>query len=331
MAVGQVTIRDIADATGLSVGTVSRALKNQAGMTEATRTKVREAALRMGYDFSQLKKGRIRRIAFLLHSQHNTLASSPFFSPVLHGAEAACRREGIALSFIVVGPAEPVMEQIRLHQPDAILCAGFFEPEVLAALKQTGKPMVLVDMQRRGFTSVNPDNALGGYLATRHLLRSGRRRIAMLSGSLAHFSIQQRNRGFRRALFEAKVHADPELEVIVPQLGDGDDGVAEAMRSLLSLPRRPDAVFCYNDSTALVAMKHCLGAGLKIPFDIAVVGFDDISAAAAAIPPLSTVHVDKEQLGATGVDLLLHHKPEEPAAEMTLPVEMIVRESSCDE
>lgn len=326
-----VTIRDIADATGLSVGTVSRALKNQAGMTEVTRNKVREAALRMGYDFSQLKKGRIRRIAFLLHSQHNTLASSPFFSPVLHGAEEACRREGIALSFIVVGPAEPVLDQIRLHQPDAVLCAGFFEPEVLSALKQTGKPVVLVDMQRRDFTSVNPDNALGGYLATRHLIRSGRKRIAMLSGSLAHFSIHQRNRGFRRALFEAKVLADPELEVVVPTMGDGDDGVVEAMRTLLALPKRPDAVFCYNDSTALVAMKHCLGAGLKVPHDIAIVGFDDISSAAAAVPPLSTVHVDKEQLGAIGVDLLLHHKPEQPVTEMTVPVEMIVRESSCDE
>lgn len=327
----QVTIRDIAEATGLSLGTVSRALKNQAGMTEVTRNKVREAALRMGYDFSHLKKGRVRRIAFLLHSQHNTLASSTFFSPVLHGAEEACRREGVALSFIVVGPADPVMEQIRLHQPDAILCAGFFEPEVLSALVRTGKPMVLVDMHRRGFTSVNPDNALGGFLATRHLLRSGKRRIAMLSGSLAHYSIQQRNRGFRRALFEAKVHADPELEVIVPTMGEGDEGVVESMRSLLSLPKRPDAVFCYNDSTALVAMKHCLNEGLKVPYDIAIVGFDDISSAALAIPPLSTVRVDKEALGATGVELLLSHKPEEPPAEITVPVEMIVRESSCDE
>jgi DNA-binding LacI/PurR family transcriptional regulator len=245
----QVTIRDIAQATGLSSGTISRALKNQAGMTDATRLKVQDAAQRMGYDFSQLRKVRIRRIAFLLHSQHNTLASSPFFSPVLHGAEEACRREGIALSFNVVGPAAPVMEQIRLHQPDALLCAGFFEPEVLAALKQTGKPMVLIDMQQRGFTSVNPDNAMGGYLATRHLLRSGRRRIAMLSGSLAHFSIEQRNRGFRRALFESRTLADPDLEVIVPQLGDGDSGVVEAMQRLLSLPRPPDAVLCYNDST----------------------------------------------------------------------------------
>jgi DNA-binding LacI/PurR family transcriptional regulator len=328
--VSHVTLRNLAEATGLSIGTVSRALKNQAGMTDATRNKVREAALRLGYDFGQLKKGRIRRIAFLLHSQHNTLASSPFFSPVLHGAEEACRREGIALSFIAVGPAEPVLGQIRLHQPDAIVCAGFFEPEVLAALQQVGRPIVLVDMHRRGFTSVNPDNVRGGYLATQHLLRCGRKRIAMLSGSLAHYSIQQRNRGFRQALFDARVHADPDLEVIIPAMGDADDGVVEAMRSLLALPKRPDAVFCYNDSTALVAMKYCLNEGLKVPHDIAIVGFDDIGAAAAAIPPLSTIHVDKEALGRAGVELLLQ-TPEENQAQITMPVEMIVRESSCDD
>lgn len=326
----QVTLRDIAAATGLSIGTVSRALKNQAGMTEATRNTVRETAMRLGYDFSQLKKGRIRRIAFLLHSQHNTLTSSPFFSPVLHGAEEACRREGIALSLIVVGPAEPVLDQLRLHQPDAILCAGFFEPEVLAALQQVGKPMVLVDMQRRGFTSINPDNMNGGYLATQHLLRTGRKRIAMLTGSLAHYSIQQRNRGFRQALFDAKVHADPNLEVIVPTMGEGEEGVIEAVRSLLNLSKRPDALFCYNDSTALVAMKYCLGEGMRIPSDLAIVGFDDIAAAAAAIPPLSTVRVDKEALGRAGVECLLH-KPEEQSAQITLPVEMIVRESSYDD
>jgi DNA-binding LacI/PurR family transcriptional regulator len=325
--VSQATLRDIADATGLSIGTVSRALKNQSGMTELTRSKVRETALRLGYDFGQLKKGRIRRIAFLLHSQHNTLASSPFFSPVLHGAEEACRREGIALSFIAVDPAEPVLGQIRLHQPDAILCAGFFEPEVLAALRQVGKPIALVDMHSHGFTSVNPDNLRGGYLATQHLLRGGRKRIAMLSGSLAHYSIQQRNRGFRQALFDARVHADPALDLIVPAIGDGDEGVAEAMRSLLALPQPLDAVFCCNDSTGLAAMRFCLNEGMKIPHDIAIVGFDDIAAAAAAIPPLSTVRVDKEALGRAGVDLLLH-KPEENPSQITVPVEMIVREST---
>ncbi|MBC3907919.1 LacI family DNA-binding transcriptional regulator [Undibacterium umbellatum] len=325
-----VTIRDIAQATGLSIGTVSRALKNQSGLTEATRVRVSKVARELGYDFGNLKQGRIRRIVFLLHRQHNTLSSSPFFSPVLHGAEEACRREGIALSFVAIGPSEPVMEQIRLHQPDAILCAGFFEPELLQALLHTSKPIVLVDMRLRGYTSINPDNRLGGFLATRHLIQTGRKRIAMISGSLAHFSIQERARGFRQALYESKTLADPSLEVSIPDPSDIEGGVREAMRELLSLSRPPDAVFCYNDSAALAALHYCLDLGMKVPHDIAIVGFDDISAAAKSIPPLSSIRVNKEALGATGVDLLIR-KQADDIVEKTLAVELIVRESSCDD
>lgn len=95
-------------------------------------------------------------------------------------------------------------------------------------------------------------------------------------------------------------------------MGEGDEAVVEAMRSLLSLPKRPDALFCYNDSTALIAMKYCLNEGMKVPHDIAIVGFDDISSAAAAIPPLSTIHVDKEDLGRAGIELLLQKPEEDP-------------------
>ncbi|MDH0866047.1 LacI family DNA-binding transcriptional regulator [Mitsuaria sp. GD03876] len=322
-----VTIRDIAKASGLSIGTVSRGLRNQSGLSESTRQVVRETALRLGYDFAQLRKHRIRRIGFLLHSQHNTLASSPFFSAVLQGAEQAARREGVSLSFIVAGPAQPVVEQMRLHQLDAFLCVGYFEPEILDSLQRTGKPLVLVDLHRRGMTSVNPDHQHGSFLATSHLLRSGRRTIALISGSPAHYSLEQRARGYRRALFEAQVRADPDLEVIAPQLGDGEAGVAAAMGQLLARRPRPDAVVCFNDSAALVAMRRCLNEGLNVPGDIAVVGFDDIGGASVAHPPLSTVRVDKESLGAKGVELLLG-TPAETPLDLTLPVELIVRESS---
>jgi DNA-binding LacI/PurR family transcriptional regulator len=322
-----VTVRDLAQATGCSIGTVSRALKNQPGLGEPTRARILSAARELGYDFGRLRVGAIRRIAFLLHEQHNTLSSSPFYSPVLQGAEQACRRAGVALSFYVVHPGEAVAELVRAQQPDAILCAGYFEPELVAVLRDSGKPLALVDMHLPGFNSVNPDHHLGGYLATRHLIRTGRRRIAMIAGSLAHYSIHQRERGYRKALFEARMLADPELEVHVPGCADPDAGVRQATLKLLAMQPRPDALFCYNDSAALTAMQTCLDAGLKVPADIAIVGFDDISAAAQAIPPLSSIAIDKEALGAAGVALLL----DKQTAELTLPVQLIVRESSYDD
>ena len=325
-----VTIRDIARATGYSIGTVSRALKNQDGLTDKTRTRICAMAREMGYDFANLRKGEIRRVAFLLHRQHNTQSASPFYLPVLHGAEAACRQRGIALSFVVVGPAEPVLDLVRLHQPDALMCAGFFEPELVAALRDTGKPLVLLDMRLPGYASVNPDHALGGYLATRHLLKMGRRRIAMLTGPLAHHSILERYRGFRKALFEARMLADPDLEIQLPSTGNPQDNLQGAVDALLAREPRPDALFCYNDSTALVAMRHCLARGLKIPHDIAIVGFDDISAAATAIPPLSSIKIDKDLLGRMGVDLLMQTTTPS-SLEQTLAVQLVVRESSNDD
>lgn len=326
-----VTIRDIAKFAGLSAGTISRALKNEPGLTETTRQAVLEAARQLGYDFCKLRRKRIRRLTFLLHRQHNTAASSPFYSPVLHGAEEACRKQGIVLSFMAVGPADGVTEQLRMHAPDAIVCAGFFEPELLNALRATGKPLVLIDMKLRGYSSVNPANMMGGYIATKHLINLGRTRIGMISGSLSHYSVRERNRGYRQALFDANMLADPRLEASLPDGVDLETGAFEAMQSLLALPHPPDAVFCYNDSAALVAMRCCLAAGLKVPHDVSIVGFDDISSAVLGHRPLTTLRIDKKELGALGVELLLAGQ-QDPPVEKVSPVELVVRASTvCDD
>ena len=103
-----ITFRDLAAATGLSIGTISRALKNQDGLSEETRRQVLKAAQDLGYDFGRLKQPRLRRVTFLLHRQHNTLAGSSFYSPVLHGVEEACRKESVVPSFLAIGPADPL-------------------------------------------------------------------------------------------------------------------------------------------------------------------------------------------------------------------------------
>jgi len=331
-----VSIRDIARQTGLSVGTVSRALKNQDGLTETTRVRVSKVAHAMGYDFSRLKQGKIRRVVFLLHRQHEGESASQFFSPVLQGAETACRQAGVALSLITSGPTEPLLEQIRLHQADAIICAGYVEPEILTALRHTNKPMVLLDARQAGFHSVCPDHRLGGLLATRHLIQNGRKRIAMISGSLAHFSIAERARGFRQALFDNKMLADPALEINLDDVHDLHASIARAMDYLIHLPQPPDAVFCYNDSTALEVVKYCHQRGIKIPSQLAIIGFDDIQAAAQSIPPLSSIRIDKHALGATGIGMLLHQAPATDSPllstnETIQPVTLIVRESTCDD
>ena len=321
-----VTIREVALAAGVSIGTVSRALKNQRGLSDETRRHVRAVARQLGYDSDRLRSGKAQRLVFLVHRHHSSFALNPFFSLVMHGVEEACREFGIAPTLLAAGPADPVRDLLRLHEPDALLAAGYFEAELLTLLKGLELPMALVDGWMPGCASVNPDNKMGGYLATRHLLDLGRRRIAYLAGSLAHFSIRERELGYRRALFEAGVLADPDLEVVAPPGLDVASGAEAAMRVLLRLRPRPDALFAYNDTAALAALKVCQEAGLRVPQDIAIVGFDDIPAASYASTPLSTLRVDKQALGRTGVELIM--RGTEMPQETTLPVTLIVRASS---
>lgn len=257
------TIRDIARAAPVSIGTVSRALKNQPGLSETTRARIVAIAQQMAYDPAQLRP-RIKRLTFLLHRQHSNFSTTPFFSHVLHGVEDACRERGIVPTLLTVGPTDDVLRQMRPHVPDAIAVAGFMEPETLDALGSTGCPLVLIDLWAPGHRCVNVDN---------------------------------------------------------------DRGAALAMERLLDHPGgRPDAVFAYNDVAALAALRICTARGLRVPDDIAIVGFDDIPAATHAAPPLTTLAVDKEALGRRGVELLFNDAPE--SVDMRLPLRLVARASS---
>ena len=320
-----VTIRDVALAAGVSVGSVSRALKNQRGTSDATRRHIRGVAREMGYDWSRLRADNPQRLAFLVHRQHSAFATNPFFSYVLHWVEEACRGLGVVPTLLTAGPTDPLREQLRLHQPDVLLAAGFFEVEMIELLDSMDLPLALIDFWMPGRPSVNPDNEHGGYIATRHLIQCGRRRIAFLSGSLAHFSIREREHGYRRALYEAGVLGDPDLEAIAPPGLNAEQGAVEAARRLIQQPKGVDAIFAYNDAAALAAMRACQSLGRRVPDDVAIVGFDDIPAAVGALIPLTTIRVDVEALGRTGVDLLI--KPPSPDCQITLPVELIVRTS----
>lgn len=199
-------------------------------------------AEQQGYDFSRLRSDKLRRVLFLLHRQHNISRALPFYSPLLLGIEEVCRDHNIALSFLSIGPGDAVGEQVMLHQPDALICAGFFEPELLGLLQQMKLPMVLVDLWVPGLPCVNPDNTQGGYLATQHLIEQGRSRIAFLASTLSHYSIRQREKGYRQALYDARLLMPPEYEAIAPPLLDTEQSLVEAVNELFRLPEPPDAI-----------------------------------------------------------------------------------------
>lgn len=319
-------LREIAALAGVSVATASRALKGQTGLAEATRARIVQLAAELGYDVARLRKSAVRRVCFLLHRQHSTLVANPFFSAVLQGVETACQDAGVVLTFLSIGPTDPLTELLALHQPDALLCAGYFEPEVLQRLSQRDLPMLLLDAWQQGVTSVNPDHRQGGWLATRHLLLQGRK-VAFLSGSLAHYSIRERAMGYRQALFDAGMLANPAWEPVLPAGMTVEDAVWQVSNQLLDHPQPPDAIFAYNDAAALLLLQVARQRGLRVPQDLAIVGFDDIAAASLAHPALSTVRVDKLRLGQRAVALLLQG---EGMQQEVHPVTLVVRASSSE-
>ncbi|MRS14838.1 LacI family DNA-binding transcriptional regulator [Enterobacteriaceae bacterium RIT691] len=318
-------IKDIATACGVSLGAVSRALKGQPGLSEETRQRILSIAEAQGYDFSRLRNGPVKRLLFLLHRQHNIASALPFYSTVMLGVADACRENDVAMSFQPLGPEDSVAELIALHQPDALICAGYMEAEILAELRKTALPVALVDLWAADFPCVNPDNYHGGFVATRHLIQQGRKRIAFLGQSHHHYSIRQRVEGYQQALFDAGLTLPEQYRVEMPPVKDIEQALVEGMQHLLALPQPPDAIFAYNDVAALIAMRVCARNGVKVPEDIAIVGFDDIDAAVWAHPPLTTVAIDKRELGRDAFRLLLSDEGER---NLLMPVRLVVRESS---
>ncbi|WP_281255800.1 substrate-binding domain-containing protein [Deinococcus hopiensis] len=176
-----------------------------------------------------------------------------------------------------------------------------------------------------GFACVNSDNFGGAYLMTKYLIERGYGRIAFISGPQTHYSIAQRVQGYRHALLAHGLIPHPHLEVPRAPL-DEEEGTESAVLRLLGQQERPDAIFAFNDATALQALRTCQMQGLRVPEDTAVVGFDDLSSAPLSFPPLTTVRVDKEALGSRGVEVLLN--PASAGTLITLPVSLVIRESA---
>jgi LacI family transcriptional regulator, repressor for deo operon, udp, cdd, tsx, nupC, and nupG len=322
----KVTVRDVARAANVSIGTVSRALKGQPGLSAQTRAEVLNTAQALGYQVRRSREGKPRRILFVYSRSITAPASNQFYSHVLHGAENACRQAGVSLSLLSVSAKDDIAQHLRRQEADAVLVMGYLDLHLMHAIRACGSPMALMLDWYSDIPCVNDDGVTGAWLATRHLLDGGARRPALLNGPLLHHAMAQRARGFRKALYERGLPADPSLEEALDLRIDYAQAAREAMGRLLALPEPPDAVFACNDATAISAMGVCVEAGLRIPDDIRFIGYDDIAAAALHRPALSTVRVDKEAIGHRAAMTLIEGRTE--STEVLMPVRLVLRESS---
>ncbi|WP_043442324.1 LacI family DNA-binding transcriptional regulator [Arthrobacter sp. L77] len=305
-----VSIKDVADRAGVAVGTVSNVLNHPARVSTATRERVQAAIDGLGFVRNdaarQLRAGQSRTIGLVVLDVAN-----PFFSSLARAAEDCAAENG---STVVLGDSGQdaerearyidVFEQQRV-QGMLISPVGDVGPRV-EALRQRGMPVVLVDRvdPQRRCSSVSVDDVAGGYIAVRHLLEAGRRRIAFVGTRADYRQVADRLAGARQAIAE---HDGAVLEVLAAEamtvLAGRDVGEAIAQRRHGELP---DGIFCANDLLAIGVMQAVLLIrGLRIPEDLALIGYDDIDFSASTVVPLTSVRKPTELMGRTAVELLL--------------------------
>ncbi len=325
-----VTIKDVAREAGFSVATVSRVLNNSGPIREETRRRVEEVADRLHYTPNVAARSLITRktltIGVLLPDLYGE-----FFSEVIRGIDRAARTGGYHL--LVSGShndreeIEAAVQAMHGRVDGLIVMSPGLEPRAIVAGLPRRLPVVLLncDVEETGFDAVNVDNYGGAREMVRHLLGLGHRRVAILGGARDNSDARERLRGYRDAIAEA----DADISVKLQIEGDFTESSGHrSARQLLGLDPRPTAVFAANDSMAIGALSAFREAGVEVPGEMAVAGFDDIPIARYVSPPLSSVHVPIRGLGVRAVERLLESMAdgEEKTVEV-LPTRLVVRES----
>ncbi len=340
-------IKEVAAAAGVSLGTVSNVLNRPDRVSPATRAKVEAAMAELRFvrneSARQLRAGRSRVLAYVMLDGGN-----PFFTDVAAGMEDVA--DGDDLSLFLCNTANlPERERSYLgrleqHRVQGILITPV-DPDspLLDEIAKRGTPIVIVDRTRArtaddGVThcSVAVDDVYGGEIAVRHLLELGHERIAFVGqtrpGQAELGQVRDRRQGALHALAEAGLGAESLVDLTTAGLTVGDGRNAGERLAGLPASRRPTAAFCANDLVALGLLQSCASLRIRVPDDLAIVGYDDIEFAAAAAVPLTSVRQPRQLLGRTAAELLLQETTDadHQHQQVTFTPELIVRSSTQD-
>lgn len=314
-----VTIKDIAQIANVSHTTVSRALRDHPGIAPATTARIKQIAREMGYVPSAVARGLKTSRSGVLGVMVRRI-TDPFLSEVLQGIEDVLYEEGYSL-FLAASNRDAQREKaiVRLMSErrvdGVIVCSSQVSEEHRRRLERFGVPTVLINNQavEESSYAVYHDDVWGSRQVVGHLLALGHRRIAYLGNARGGRTTQDRLRGYREGMSAAG------LEVPAAYLVTAPNGLAEGgavgAQTLLNLARRPSAIVCYNDLMAIGAMQVLQRAGVVVPHDCSVAGFDNVELAAYVNPPLTTFDQPKYKLGQQAATMLLRLLDEESEPE----------------
>ena len=329
------TMQDIAKHLKVSVVTVSKVLRNQGRISDATRKRVLRRAKELNYQMNWVARSLVTRRTFAIGLLLPEFAH-PFFAEIARAVAHTVRPHGyhVVISSFEEDPASEIseIESLLARQVDGLIIASSQTPGHLGIFKRVQErktPFILIDrpIARLNASFVGVDNHAIGTVATEHLIAQGCRRIGHLRGPEIRIA-EERLEGYRRAL--AKAGFRPYSSYIVSG-GHGDNSGYLAMSELLKLSPLPDGVFCYNDPVAIGAMKAILEAGLKLPQDIAVVGAGNVRYSDVLAVPLTTIDQGTCQIGRLAAELLLARigsKGSIRLQKILIPPKLVEREST---
>jgi LacI family transcriptional regulator len=330
----KLTLEDIGRLAGVSRSTVSRVINDKGSVSPDVRDRVREVILRTGYspNFAarSLVSNRTGVIGLVIPSRVHTLFEDPYFGRLTQGISSASNRAGTTLSLFLFQSDEEERELYpRVVAPGfldgVIITATRMGDQLLPKLVDSNVPVVMVGRPDvPGVSYVDADNVGGARQVAAHLCSLGYRRIGLLGAPESTTAGLDRLNGFVEGLEDCGLSLEPDLRV------DGDftqRGGYKAMQRLIS--SKPEAVFVASDTMAVGALRALREAGIRVPDDVAIVGFDGLRSSEQTSPPLTTVRQPVEETGAEAVTMLLElvERPSGEVVSRIMPVELVVRES----
>ncbi len=333
---GRQTIDDIAQLAGVSKSTVSRALSDSPLISAETRERIQALARQYNYQVNlparRLSMQQSNTIAFVTHNYCATSSAEDIFTfEILDAISLALAKNTYDLLMVHVDPNDTEWPRLYLNSGRAdgfILMVSSRKESHIQTLLDVEAPFIAWE-ETAGETNhctVSGDNLTGGRLATQHLLDGGRRRIAFLGGPRGEMEVQLRYAGYEAALKAAGMTVDPELCCY----GDftSASGTA-AMQEILARDVDVDGVFVNSDLMAIAAIRTLIKSGRRVPEDVAVIGYDDVSMARYCIPSLTTIRQNIPEIGRSLVQGLIHYLQTGEITQVTVPVELVIRESCC--
>lgn len=332
------TIKDVAKRASVSISTVSLVINEKSNVSKATRKKVLAAMKELNYTpnrSAQRLAGKLKgNVGFILSEDHFTRAE-PFYTRIFLGTEFEAHNYNTYILLTVIknifNGERDVPRFLRNRDVDGVIIAGRVPSALIDYIQELKIAVVYIDFlpkNRKGM-AVLIDNVDGGFQAVEHLISRNRTRIAYIAGEMDHPSMQGRFRGYQNALTKYQVPIEQSLIVTNPKNTTFKNGY-KCAKKLLENTKDVDAIFAANDAMALGCLRYLTEVGIKISEQIAVVGFDDVEACVQTHPTLTTIHVEKEEMGILAIKKLMEaiHSGKTTNIKSLVPATLIIREST---